>query len=581
MIINASIPENLTSISPILTQHLSPLLHWFSDAVYDRLIPSDSDHLLCTLHTILDFSPLEAACADYHKLNGKGRSVSHTVPKLLRAMLVKYLYNLSLRQLEERIRYDMLTKWFVGYPVFADPPDHSTLSRFELYLVFNHPRLFFDTVLRQIDAAFPEDRTRPQIGDTFAMHANAALESLVKRLRHAAQEMLRAYHTADLDAYTRLWLQLDEAALFGVADEKTECTLSSEQRQQRLLLTVDAVLRCLHLLEQTAAPSEIPPSVQTWMARLVKILGDELHLERDENGRLIHVSLLPKKKRGTYCICSAADPEATIRNHGPDKQDFGYNISVAATTHFIREIQADTGARPDAAPIPELLCSQIEHHDVCPDKFIYDMAAGRGKTVHLVTEATDGRTQLVAKPVPGKRKEGRFAPEDFALSADGLSLTCPHGRTSCRKYRSGSGDGHNFRFVAAQCLGCPFWQPCRGKDETPTTPRNVFISDYRSQWNQLVAYSQTDAFKEDMALRPQVERKIADLVLHNGARQARFRGLVKVDFQAKMCAASANLKQWVSLLHGKRRKKRRRFGAPTPSHAARSAFKGEVGLMAA
>ncbi len=175
MIINPSIPENLTPIASVLTRYLSPLLCWFSDFVYDRLIPPDSKHLLCTLHNILDFSALEAACADYHKLNGKGRSVSHTVPKLLRALLVKYLYDLSLRQSEERIQYDLLVKWFVGYPVFADAPDHSTLCRFELYLVFHHPRLFFDTVLRQIDAAFPNDRTRPQIGDILRLCSGQAL----------------------------------------------------------------------------------------------------------------------------------------------------------------------------------------------------------------------------------------------------------------------------------------------------------------------------------------------------------------------------------------------------------------------
>jgi hypothetical protein len=383
----------------------------------------------------------------------------------------------------------------------------------------------------------------------------------------------------------QLWSQLDKEALFGDGAEKTECCLSPEQKHQRLLMTVDAALHCLHLIRQTAVSakpvSSVPSSVQVWMNRLEKILADELCLERDDNGRLVHITPLSKKKRGTYRICSATDPDATIRNHGPDKQDFGYNISVATTTDFIREIQADTGSCPDATPIPELLRSQIEHHDVCPDKFIYDMAAGRGKTAHLVAQATDGRTQLVAKPVPGKRKEGRFAPEDFALSADALALTCPHGRTSRRKYRSGSGDGHNFRFMPAQCLGCPFLQPCRGKKESPTTHRDVFISAYRIEWNQLVAYSQTDEFKADMALRPQVERKIADLVLHNGARHAHFRGLVKVDFQAKMCATSANLKRWVSLLHGKRRKKRRRLGAPTPSPSARSVFKGEVGLMTA
>ena len=564
------IPVNLAPIASVLTDYLAPLRHWFSDQVYNQLICPNSQHLLFTLNKVLTFTPLETACAPYHQLNGKGRSVSHTVPRLLRALAVKYLYDYSLRELEDKIRYDIFIKWFVGYPIFADGPDHSTLCRFELYLICHHPRLFFDTILAQIDAAFPDDRTRPQIGDTFAMHANAALESLSKRLRHTTQELLVAYQITAPDAYAQFWSQLDEVALFGETDEPTECYLSSDQRRQRLLQTVDAALNCLHRVRQTA----VSAAVQTWITRLEKILGDELCLERDENGRLSALALLPDAQRGTYRICSATDPEATIRNHGPGKKDFGYNISVAATTDFIREIQADTGSRPDAAPIPELLQAQIEQHAVCPDKFIYDQAAGWGKTVHLVDQATAGRTRLVAQPLPSQRKKGRFAPEDFTLSQDTFALTCPNSRISGRKYRSRSGDGHTFRFIAAQCVGCPFLKPCRGKKEPPTTHKSVFISAYRREWEALVTYSQTDNFKADMKLRPQVERVIAGLVLHNGARRARFRGLEKVDFQAKMCAMAYNLKRWVSLQSGQQRLKRRRLGAPAPSQ-------GGVGLAPA
>lgn len=412
------------------------------------------------------------------------------------------------------------------------------------------------------------------------------LESLIKRLRHGVQELLFAYREATPEAYEELHASIDVEALFGKDDEKTECYLSTGQRRERLFRAVAAVLDCLVFAK--TATTENAPSVQQWITRLEKILGDELRLEWDENGRLSEISYLSEKERGTYRICSATDTDATIRNHGSKKVDFGYNISVAATINFIREIQADTGSRPDAAPIPELLASQIEHHDVCPDKFIYDQAAGYGKTVNQVDKATDGKTQLVAKPMPSKRKEGRVSPDDFILSDDGLSLTCPDGRVSHRKYKSGSGDGHNFRFIAAQCQLCPLLKQCRGSDEQPTTKKDTFISDYRAEWNRLQAYSQTEEFGADMSQRPQIERIVSGLVLHNGARYARFRGLVKVDFQAKMNATAYNLKRWVSLLDGKPTKKRRRFSAPPPRRSAvdsskrqESLLKGEVGLLAA
>ena len=180
------IPKNLAPIAPILAPYLTPLLFWFSNLIYQRLLASQQGHLLCRLHALLDFTELETACATYHCLNGNGRPVCHTVPQLLRAMLVKYLYGCSLRELEEKIRCHLLVKWFVGCPIFAAGPDHTSLHRFELFLYLHHPRLFFDTVLRQIDAAFPAERRHPQLGDTCALHATSARQWLIHWLRPCA-----------------------------------------------------------------------------------------------------------------------------------------------------------------------------------------------------------------------------------------------------------------------------------------------------------------------------------------------------------------------------------------------------------
>jgi hypothetical protein len=64
-------------------------------------------------------------------------------------------------------------------------------------------------------------------------------------------------------------------------------------------------------------------------------------------------------------------------------------------------------------------------------------------------------------------------------------------------------------------------------------------------------------------------RRVSFLVLHNGARRARFRGLAKVDFQVKMAATAYNLKRWLVLLAGKPkalpRPSRRHYPIPAPS----------------
>jgi hypothetical protein len=539
-------------LSPRSYAHLQALLLWFSNYVYTQLLKRAADELLVKLQPVLDFTPIEEACADYHHTTGPGAPPTHSVPRLVRALLVRYLFDWSYRQLEFQIRFNLIVKGFVGYPVFAAGPDHTTLERFEVWVCAHHHRTYFDEILRQIDVDFPEERTKPQIGDTFAMHANAAKESLIRLIRHTCQRLLSTLAAVDPDAHARVTAQLDHKALFGTTDEPGEYRLDPAGRQQRLQTTVRAALQCAQLVQ---AQLDTTPglgaaarqSITDWLQHLDKILADEVHITPDATGEAPQVTELPKDQKGSYRIGSATDPDATYRVHGDDKIDFGYNISLAATDNFIREIRADTGAQPDAVAIPDLLTAQIEQHDLTPDKLIYDAAAGTGKTYAQVYEATEGRTQLVSPLIPYENRTERFGPHDFSLSEDGATLTCPNGQTTSTAYRSGSGEGRNFRFFADQCAGCPVWDQCRDPDANPHGMRQVFISDYRLLVEAAKAYNPTDDFKTDMKLRPLIERIIAALTRYNGARRARSRGQPKADFQAKMNATSANIKRWLRL----------------------------------
>lgn len=99
--------------------------------VYGVILSHAQSHLLYRLQCHFDFSALEQACAAYHHTEGKGTHPTHTVPRLLRALLIKYLYDLSLREMEVRLYTDLLARWFSGYQLFDDLPDHTTLERFE------------------------------------------------------------------------------------------------------------------------------------------------------------------------------------------------------------------------------------------------------------------------------------------------------------------------------------------------------------------------------------------------------------------------------------------------------------------
>ena len=176
MINNIIIPETLQPIAAILAYYLEPLLAWFSHYICQQLVARRPDHPLIRIAQLLDFAVLERACASYHdSASPRGRPVTHTVPRLLRLLFIKYWSDLSLRQLEERLRYDLLVRWFVGYGLHQETPDHTTLHRFEVYLYQQHPGLFFSHVLNQIDATLDDGHEQVQIADTFSLRDNAAL----------------------------------------------------------------------------------------------------------------------------------------------------------------------------------------------------------------------------------------------------------------------------------------------------------------------------------------------------------------------------------------------------------------------
>ena len=542
-----------SSVLSIIQQHFTLFLHWFSDEMYRRLLGRAQDEFLVRLKEHLAFTPLEQACAAYHHQSGPGARPTHTVPRLVRALIVKYLLDLSLRQLEQTIQWNLLVKWFVGYALFESGPDHSTLERFELWVYANYPRSFFDEVLTQIDRDFPEERQKAQIGDTYALCANAARESVIQLVRHSCKRLLVALGHVDPESLAQIKSQLTLTALFGVEDEIKEFRLDTTQRKERLEQTVVAALHAQTLIRThlaahpTLVHDDQPQGVEFWLDTLDKILADEVAIQRDEQGQVLCVQELPKAQKGSYRIGSATDPDATYRVHG-ERTDFGYNVNVAATDTFVREIRVDTGCQPDPVAIPALLTAQQEHHDLLPTKFIYDQAAGTGKSHAVVEEATKGQTQLVAPIVDYAQRSPRFGPDDFLLAPDGLSLTCPHGQVSTKAYPSNSAQGRAFRFSAKQCAGCPLVQACRGDKLPADHMRQVFISDHRSVLAKARTYAQTAEFRADMTLRSTIEREIANLVRYHGARQARRRGQPKCDFQAKMNATAFNIRQWMRQL---------------------------------
>ena len=393
-----------------------------------------------------------------------GSPPTHPVPRLVRALLVKHLFDLSLRQLEAVHSVESAGQMVRRLCDLRAGPDHATLARFEHGSCAAPARTFFDEVLTQIDRAFPDEREKAQMGDTYAMQANAATESLSGCCAIPANCCSMRWQRSTEDALPTSKANWTWRRSSAPRTKSRNFASNVAQRKERLQQTAIAHFTAMQRCRPAWPSAQISPHQCRMVAKqldiLAKILADELTFDFDEQGQVTGAHELPKKKKGSYRIASAADPDATYRVHG-ERIDFGFNISVAATDTFIRESRADTGSQPDAVAIPDLLTAQQEHHDLTPDKFIYDQAAGTGKSHADVDKATHGQTQLVA-PLANRRQEGeRFDPDDFTLLPDGQALVCPNGVVSTTAYRSQSGEGRSFRFSAKQCADCPLVQACR------------------------------------------------------------------------------------------------------------------------
>lgn len=549
----------------VILQFWPLVLHLVSAVWYERQRARYQKHWLWQLEQVADLSPLEQGCAGFHASSGRGAPVVHPVPRLVRALLVRHLQDLSFRASEELLDNHLLFKQFVGYELFEPPPDHTTLCRFELWVLAHQPDLFFDEILRQIYRLYPEERERLMLTDTFGMFVRGARKYLIDLLRDLCQGLLAELATLDPHRHQQVLAQLNEAALFGQKGEKITPALKADERAERLQQVVNAALdlhaHLLSLLREAPVLSpEAEAKLRLWLAAIAKVIADETtvtpDLEQPDRRRVVE---RPHGKKGTYRIACANDLEGTYRDHGKGEAQLQHNAGLLTSDRFIQQTHVVTGSAPDPTTLVPLLEKLHEHHDFFPPKIAADQIYGNGKTRAEVTAVSHGQTQLVALVPDYEKRTDRFVPADFTLSEDGLSLTCPNGVTTTKIYLKFGCDGDEFRFPAKMCQGCPFWltaeqlaanpaQPhCRLPDCKPKSHRQVFISHHRAETLAALEYNKTDQFKQEMKQRPLIERIIFNLTHFFGARHARSTGLPKANFQLSMAAAAFNLRQLIRL----------------------------------
>jgi transposase len=141
---------------------------FLSHAVCNSLIPADL--VMRRMRDIVDWPDLAAGIEDCYRHKGRP-----TVPPemMLRIMILQFLDDVSDRQMEALMRYNLAYKFFIGLAPDDLCPDHSTLCRFRARVgAARFARLFNALVAAAREGSVIGDRLHAI--DSRAVAANAA-----------------------------------------------------------------------------------------------------------------------------------------------------------------------------------------------------------------------------------------------------------------------------------------------------------------------------------------------------------------------------------------------------------------------
>jgi len=123
---------------------------FFGHFLYEQVLPKD--HFLVRLKNEVSWQEMciKAKLVKTYKGGAEYGPPLYPPEKILRMLLVPYLFNISEREAEQVTSFNLLAKYFVGLGVDELPPDHSTLTVFKDRLVKHQGKRAWEHLFNQI-----------------------------------------------------------------------------------------------------------------------------------------------------------------------------------------------------------------------------------------------------------------------------------------------------------------------------------------------------------------------------------------------------------------------------------------------
>jgi transposase len=488
-------------------------------ALYQDIVPQD--YFLRRLLQAVDFQAfLPLLAPAYSPILGR-RPLDPVV--LLKLELLARHYDYSDREVIVASRFNIAYRLFLDLSLKSPLPHPSSLSYFRQRLGPQRLQQVFDALVGQARRlGLVKDRLR--LKDATHIIANIAVPStlrLVAEVREQLFEALRPFAAEHVAA------EEERAAAIRVASDEAK----DEERLVQRVAHLRAVLAWADDVPQqpgfAAAAVTSQQALRAALALAHKVLADHDDPQAGDKVGSVH------------------DPDARRGKHGAYDDGYLYDMSMDADSEIITAVNVLPANGDEGADAARLLAAEEQAHGNDVAAMSIAGVGFRGDVLRELTDPNGLQVEVFTPPSPEPPRTV-FGAEQFQLSDDGTTLTCPAGQSTRQRERNAHDTGTKFRFAPKQCGACPLRGQCLAKAET--TSRTVLKNDYEAEYGAARAKAETAAYAEVRRQHAAVERKLSELVNRHGLRRARYRGQAKVRWQGLLTALVVNAKRIVRLL---------------------------------
>ena len=410
----------------------------------------------------------------------------------------------SERRLIETASLNLAHRWYLGYALDEDLPDHSSLTRIRQRLGIEAFERFFEKVVDLCQEAGLV-WGKELYFDATKVAANAAVDSLVPRFSH--------------DAKTHL------AALFAADPAPDEHDDAADPPPGEAVASPGGVV-------------QLPPGGRPAAAAVMSEQAPRRKL-LEERRLDAHRPPVGSYRRTTDFRVSPPDPDATpMRTRTGTGLGYHDHYVVDGGKHRIVLAALVTPADVmENVPLRDLLWRVCFRRKLRPGQVTGDTTYG---TVENIVALEDAGIRAFF-PLPDfDTRTPFFGKGKFRYDADRDAYRCPQGQLLPRRKTKHTEEEVVYRADAATCNACPVKPQCTASDHG----RMVHRSFYEEYLDTVRGYHGTEAYQRAMRKRQVwVEPLFAEAKGWHGLRRFRLRGLKNVNVEGLLIAAGQNLKR--------------------------------------